>query len=105
MLIILYKHLTFVKLIIIVRVQDTLLVIEKYKSGFQPPEDFPFEDLSRTDSDTTTITSTTSRNALTNSHSNHGLGLQTVKGTISGKYKKRSVIPWIFSSNKVREFL
>ena len=26
--------------------QDTRLVVEKYKSGFQPPGDIPFDDLS-----------------------------------------------------------
>ncbi len=82
--------------------QDTLLVIERYKSGFQPPEDFPFEDLSR-ESDATTTTSTTSKCTSLNSHTNHG-GLKpdrTIKGTLSVKTKKRNPLLGIFTSNKV----
>lgn len=78
--------------------QDSLLVIERYKSGFQPPDDFPFEDLSR-------------QNSLENGSTHHvnstpGINdrLQpgyTVKGTISaGKIKKRVGIFNIFGSNK-----
>lgn len=73
-------------------------MIERYKSGFQPPEDFPFEDLSRQN---------TFENGST-MHMNTLPTLQklepgfTVKGTISaGKIKKRVGIFNIFGSNKV----
>ncbi|KAK7580724.1 hypothetical protein V9T40_001353 [Parthenolecanium corni] len=81
--------------------EDTLLVIERYKSGFVPPEDIPFEDLSR-ESDTNTMNSTASKNTLPNSHTNH-TGIRpdrTIKGTMSVKNKKRSALLGIFSSNK-----
>ncbi|XP_022243945.1 formin-binding protein 1 homolog isoform X2 [Limulus polyphemus] len=71
--------------------QDSRLVIEKFKSGFSPPVDYPFEDLSN----------------LKNSEGNTGLHsvpsfkTETIKGTITaGKLKKRSGIFGIFSSNK-----
>jgi hypothetical protein len=35
-----------------------MLVIEKYKSGFLPPADHPFEDLSTTDGSTSNISQT-----------------------------------------------
>ncbi|XP_043476982.1 formin-binding protein 1-like isoform X1 [Leptopilina heterotoma] len=73
---------------------DMLLVIERYKSGFQPPGDFPFEDLSvakNYDSN-----SQLSQPVMQPIH-NH----LTVKGTVSGgKIKKRVGIFNIFSSNK-----
>jgi hypothetical protein len=76
--------------------EDTFLVIERYKSGFQPPGDFPFEDLSAAkmlDSN-----SRFPQPAMQPIH-NH----LTVKGTVSGmKTKKRVGIFGIFSSNKVR---
>lgn len=84
------------------RLQDTLMVIERYKSGFVTPEDIPFEDLSR-ESDTNTMNSTASKNAVPNSHTNH-TGIRpdrTIKGTMSVKNKKRSALLGIFSSNKV----
>lgn len=75
--------------------EDTMLVIERYKSGFQPPGDFPFEDLS------------VAKNYDSNSQlaqpvmqpiHNH----LTVKGTVSGgKIKKRVGLFGIFGSNKV----
>lgn len=77
--------------------EDSLLVIERYKSGFQPPDDFPFEDLSRPN---------TLENGSTH-HVNSTPGIHrvepgyTVKGTISaGKIKKRVGIFNIFGSNK-----
>jgi len=75
--------------------EDTMLVIERYKSGFQPPGDFPFEDLS------------VAKNYESNSQlaqpvmqpiHNH----LTVKGTVAGgKIKKRVGLFGIFGSNKV----
>ncbi|XP_012278084.1 formin-binding protein 1-like isoform X3 [Orussus abietinus] len=74
--------------------EDTLLVIERYKSGFQPPGDFPFEDLSA--AKTYDSNSQLSQPIMQPLH-NH----LTVKGTVSGgKIKKRVGIFGIFSSNK-----
>ncbi|KAL1131809.1 hypothetical protein AAG570_011421 [Ranatra chinensis] len=78
--------------------EDTQLVIDRYKSGFEPPGDVVFEDLSRTDS----------------SHQHHHSSsatlpvrpdtVMTVKGTMSaGKLKKRVGIFGIFSSNKLSD--
>ncbi|XP_039288453.1 formin-binding protein 1-like isoform X4 [Nilaparvata lugens] len=82
--------------------EDTLLVIERYKSGFQPPTDIPFEDLN-------------GRGGSERDGSSGGVGppplssvggfrpeAMTVKGTMSagGKLKKRVGIFNIFSSNK-----
>lgn len=78
--------------------QDTLLVIEKYKSGFQPPEDFPFEDLSKGGSDSG------SANNINNIQVSGKLkdGGYTVKGTITGKaMKKRTGLFHIFGSRGV----
>ncbi|XP_018572282.1 formin-binding protein 1-like [Anoplophora glabripennis] len=75
--------------------EDTLLVIEKYKSGFQPPEDFPFEDLSKGGSDSG------SANNINNIQVSGKLkdGGYTVKGTITSKaMKKRTGLFHIFGS-------
>lgn len=74
-------------------------MIERYKSGFLPPEDFPFEDLSRGGGSETG--STPSMNNIGNKIENNF----TVKGTISGgKLKKRGGLFNIFNSNKVSTF-
>lgn len=72
--------------------QDTKLVIDRYKSGFVPPEDFAFEAASGAD---------TTDSASTHHHPhNH---LTAARGTVSGnKIKKRGGLLSIFSSNKVR---
>lgn len=67
-------------------------MIDRYKSGFVPPEDFPFEE-QRAGADTTDA-------ATTHHHHNH----LTVRGTVSGnRIKKRGGLLSIFSSNKVRQ--
>lgn len=72
--------------------QDTQLVIERYKSGFVPPEDFPFEEQRGVGADTT--------DAAPHHHLNH---LTAARGTVSGnRIKKRGGLLSIFSSNKVR---
>ncbi|XP_063974188.1 formin-binding protein 1-like isoform X2 [Diachasmimorpha longicaudata] len=77
--------------------EDTMLVIERYKSGFTPPGDFPFEDLS----DAKTYDSNTQLSQLAMQPIHNHL---TVKGTVSGgKIKKRVGIFGIFSSNKLIE--
>lgn len=71
---------------------DSLTVIERYKTGFLPPPDYVFEDLSKADSESSTYSSQSNLN----SH------LMTQKGTLGGgKMKKRAGIFGIFSSNKV----
>lgn len=70
--------------------QDSQVVIERYKSGFTPPGDIPFDDLStpRQNGDTTPTVNTPIRQ-------------DTIKGTISAsKLKKRGGIFGIFASNK-----
>lgn len=74
-------------------------MIEKYKSGFQPPEDFPFEDLSKGGG---------SESGSTNNINNIQTGGKikdssyTVKGTITGKsMKKRTGLFQIFAGRGV----
>ncbi|XP_048005192.1 formin-binding protein 1-like isoform X2 [Leguminivora glycinivorella] len=72
--------------------EDTQLVIDRYKSGFVPPEDFPFEE-QRAGADTTDAATT---------HNHHAQ--LTVRGTVSGnRIKKRGGLLSIFSSNKIVE--
>lgn len=62
----------------------------RYQSGFQPPGDVPFEDLSKADTEST------------NNSQINAININTIKGTISAnKLKKRVGIFNIFSSNKV----
>ncbi|XP_063633233.1 formin-binding protein 1-like isoform X4 [Cydia splendana] len=69
--------------------EDTQLVIDRYKSGFVPPEDFPFEE-QRAGADTTDAAA---------AHNHHAQ--LTVRGTVSGnRIKKRGGLLSIFSSNK-----
>ncbi|CAN7993978.1 unnamed protein product, partial [Ixodes hexagonus] len=77
--------------------KDAQVVIERYKSGFLPADDFPFEDLSVTkncDSSSTTGSTLTAYRG------------DTVRGTLSAGRKKRSGLFGIFSSNKhnIEEF-
>lgn len=75
--------------------QDTLLVIERYKSGFPPPGDIPFDDLSR-NGDAVHITQPLTIPGL------HKADTLTIKGTMgAGRLKKRGLIFNIFNSNKV----
>ncbi|XP_066940735.1 formin-binding protein 1 isoform X16 [Macrobrachium rosenbergii] len=70
--------------------QDSQVVIERYKSGFTPPGDIPFDDLStpRQNGDMTPTVNTPSRQ-------------DTVKNTLSiAKAKKRGGLFGIFASNK-----
>jgi len=76
--------------------EDSMLVIEKYKSGFSPPGDIPFEDLSSVDNDSTK--GGTPGGSLTNTPSEKKT---SILGTITGvKIKKRSGLLGIFSQNK-----
>ncbi|XP_059226746.1 formin-binding protein 1-like isoform X11 [Stomoxys calcitrans] len=72
--------------------EDSYKVIERYQSGFTPPSDIPFEDLSKLDT----------LDSSQESHFNHVQSSHlTVKGTISAnKIKKRVGIFNIFGGNK-----
>lgn len=81
--------------------EDSLMVIERYKSGFTPPGDFPFEDLS-----TVKMSLDAGDNRLPQPIMQPIQNHLTVKGTVSGgKMKKRVGLFGIFSSNKVRSLL
>ncbi|XP_024084583.1 formin-binding protein 1-like isoform X2 [Cimex lectularius] len=72
--------------------EDTLLVIERYKSGFETPGDFPFDDLSKPDGNQHTPTIHTSLPIKPEA---------TTRGTLSAsKLRKRVGLFGIFSSNK-----
>lgn len=72
------------------------MVIERYKSGFQPPEDIPFEDLSAIKSGEMPPPANPVPIPAIRPEA------MTVKGTMSaGKLKKRVGLFGIFSSNKV----
>lgn len=74
--------------------QDTQLVIDRYKSGFLPPEDLPFEEQRGTD---------TTDHAAPPVHYNYHLTAARGGNTVSGnKSKKRGGLLALFSSNKVR---
>ncbi|KAJ8985720.1 hypothetical protein NQ317_014371 [Molorchus minor] len=76
--------------------EDSMMVIEKYKSGFPPPEDFPFEDLSKAGSD---CGSANNVNNILQVSGKIKDGGYTVKGTITGKaLKKRTGLFHIFGS-------
>ncbi|XP_008478375.1 formin-binding protein 1-like isoform X1 [Diaphorina citri] len=74
--------------------EDSALVIERYKSGFTPPGDIPFEDLSRGGESTPIAPAFP-----------HLMGMRpeaaTVRGTMSaGRLKRRVGLLGLFSSNK-----
>ena len=78
--------------------QDSALVIERYKSGFDPPESIPFEDMSTVRNGSAGSGQLHSSPAITDSP--RGL---TIKGTLSAsKFKKRVGLFGIFSGSKVR---
>uniref|UniRef100_A0A6M2DP59 Putative cdc42-interacting protein cip4 n=1 Tax=Xenopsylla cheopis TaxID=163159 RepID=A0A6M2DP59_XENCH len=86
--------------------EDSALVIERYKSGFTPPGDFPFEDLSKQNGVGNHIGNQTqatmnSLNTHQSTMNHHSLAHHTVKGTLgANKLKKRVGLFGIFSSNK-----
>ncbi|XP_050436465.1 formin-binding protein 1 isoform X2 [Adelges cooleyi] len=83
--------------------QDTVLVIERYKSGFEPPGDFPFDDLSR-GGESTPLVISGGHTMLSPGIGAHRADSMTVKGTMSaGKLKKRVGLFAIFSSNKLMD--
>ncbi|KAK9884923.1 hypothetical protein WA026_009160 [Henosepilachna vigintioctopunctata] len=78
--------------------EDTKMVIDRYKSGFEPPEDIPFEDLSRNGSDTGSAHIMSAAQPGLGGKIKDG-GVYTVKGTVSGKaIRKRTGIFQIFGN-------
>lgn len=76
-------------------------MIERYKSGFDPPGDFPFDDLSR-GGESKPLTMPGNNTYVSSGIGAHRTESMTVKGTMSaGKLKKRVGLFAIFSSNKV----
>lgn len=74
------------------------MVIERFKSGFEPPEDIPFEDLSKSGSDSGSTHIVNSIQPTSKIKD----GVYTVKGTISGKVmRKRTGIFQIFGNRGV----
>jgi len=74
--------------------EDSALVIEKFKSGFLPPGDIPFEDLSSLDNTSGSINPGTPQGTPSEKKT-------SILGTITGgKIKKRSGLLGIFGQNK-----
>merc|ERR1719278_1192458 len=74
--------------------EDSSLVIEKYKSGFLPPGDIPFEDLSSLDNVSGNMNASTPQGTPSEKKT-------SILGTITGgKIKKRSGLLGIFGQNK-----
>jgi hypothetical protein len=88
--------------------QDSRLVIERYKSGFSPPEDVPFEDLSNMRSGSVGSDSSSNGGGSGAIHSTISLtssGIlksESKGGTLTAmKLKKRAGIFSIFNAGKV----
>ncbi len=88
--------------------QDSRLVIERYKSGFSPPEDVPFEDLSNMRSGSVGSDSSSNGGGSGAIHSTISLtssGIlksESKSGTLTAmKLKKRAGIFSIFNAGKV----
>merc|ERR1719410_1912625 len=74
--------------------EDSALVIEKHKSGFLPPGDIPFEDLSSQDNVSGNVNASTPQGTPSEKKT-------SILGTITGgKIKKRSGLLGIFGQNK-----
>ena len=83
----------FYLIVYIFFVQDSKLVIARYKSGYSIPEDIPFEDLS---------VSQTNENNHTAPKQKTPSDKNTIKSaTLSGRQKTRKGIFGIFSGSKV----
>jgi len=78
--------------------EDSRLVVERYKSGFSPPSDLPFEDLSQHGENASVNGSTCSiQTSLPGSAEK-----KTILGTITGgRVKKRSGLLGLFANSKV----
>ena len=75
-------------------------MVEKYKSGFAPPTDLPFEDLSSAENVSVNGSMSSIQTSLPGSAEK-----RTILGTITGgRVKKRSGLLGLFSNNKVKEY-
>ncbi|ESO02102.1 hypothetical protein HELRODRAFT_186418 [Helobdella robusta] len=86
---------------------DSQLVIDKYKSGFEPPEDIFFEDLSNPQTSVERINASTPQSSASNSASQHGSSnrMDIVRSSFSGsmRSKRKTRLLNIFSSSKTDE--
>ncbi len=91
--------------LVLALLQDSRLVVEKYKSGFTPPSDIPFEDLSSGGgggsgggSDTASVNGSTNSIPVIPGSAEK----RTILGTITGgRVKKRSGLLGLFANSKV----
>ena len=95
--------------------QDTRLVIEKFKSGFSPPGDIPFEDLNHDDTSGNNGPSArnggggTERDDADSRSINGSMASMPIPqkksliGTITGNVRKRSGLRGLFAASKVRQ--
>lgn len=79
---------------------DAQLVVDRYKSGMQPPDDIPFEDLSTKAASGETESMQSKGSSLLYSHS---LKSDSLRHTFTARgLKKRTRLLGIFGTNKVR---
>ena len=102
-------------MVVIIISQDSALVIEKFKSGFLPPGDIPFEDLSSLDNMSGTQSQINTGQVFIIKFHLGSINPGTPQGTPSekktsilgtitgGKIKKRSGLLGIFGQNKVNK--
>ena len=88
--------------------QDTTTVVEKFKSGFTPPGDIPFEDLSTAETVSVNGSMSSMNHQGISGSLSGGAGIpgsaekKTILGTITGgRVKKRSGLLGLFANNKV----
>ncbi len=78
--------------------EDSRIVVEKFKSGFCPPSDIPFEDLSSAD----TASVNGSMSSMQQSISQLAEKKSSIIGTITGgRIRKRSGLLGLFTNSKV----
>lgn len=81
---------------------DAQLVVDRYKSGMQPPDDIPFEDLSARITNCETESTQSKGSSLAYSHS---LKSDSLRHTFTARgLKKRTRLLGIFGANKVSYF-
>lgn len=81
---------------------DAQIVVDRYKSGMQPPDDIPFEDLSTKAANCESESTISKGSSLVYTHS---LKSDSLRHTFTARgLKKRSKILGIFGANKVRHY-
>ena len=107
-------HRNVVLLVFKTYFQDTRLAIEKFKSGFSPPGDIPFEDLNHDDTAGNNGPSArngggTERDDADSRSINGSMASMPIPqkksliGTITGNVRKRSGLRGLFAASKVRQ--